>query len=91
MLSIRSVSDCSVCTSTGLCEASQMAGGRHGRARVFTRVGTLLAGVGGEHLLVAPTQQDEIRVGAAQCGEPCRFAFQQRAHFQQVVEGAAAS
>ena len=45
------------------------------QARVFTRVGTLLAGVGGEHLLVAPTQQDEIRVGAAQCGEPCRFAF----------------
>ncbi len=58
------------------------------QARVFTRVGTLLAGMGGEHLLVAPTQQDEIRVGAAQCGEPCRFAFQQRAHFQQVVEGA---
>ncbi len=57
-------------------------------AGVLAGVGAVLAGVGGEHFLVTAAEQHEIRVGAAQGGQPRRFAFQQRAYFQQVVERA---
>lgn len=43
--------------------------------------------VGGEHLLVAPGQQDDIRLGAAQGGQACRLGLQQHAYLEQVVGG----
>ncbi|MNG29328.1 hypothetical protein D3C84_1147390 [compost metagenome] len=55
---------------------------------MFVRFDCFCLAVGGEHFFIAPGQQDEIRVCAAQGSQACRFGFQQYAHFQQVKEGA---
>ncbi|MNV78717.1 hypothetical protein D3C71_1722240 [compost metagenome] len=55
---------------------------------MFVRFDCFCLAVGGEHFLVAPGQQDEIRVGAAQGGQACRLGLEQGAHFEQVEQGA---
>lgn len=65
MLSSSSLSDCRVCTSTGLCDAladRPVERGRGGRVAGIDRLGFLVAG---EHLFVAPGEQDEVCLGAA--------------------------
>ena len=48
----------------------------------------LLLRMGRQHLLVTPSQQHEIRLGATQRRQARRFAFEQAAYFQQVIQGA---
>ncbi|MOA22189.1 hypothetical protein D3C78_1427340 [compost metagenome] len=48
----------------------------------------VVVAVGLEHFLIAPPQESEISLRGAQGSQPCRLAFQQRAHLQQVVERA---
>ncbi|MNZ84664.1 hypothetical protein D3C78_1034280 [compost metagenome] len=42
----------------------------------------------GGHFLVALPEQEQVRIRRAQRGQARRLAFQQRAHLEQVVEGA---
>lgn len=47
-----------------------------------------LAAVRGKHFVIAAADHDEVGVRAADRRQPGRFAFEQRAHLQQVVQRA---
>ena len=80
---LRSVSDCSVCTSTGLCEASQMAKWKAWSRRACSRGSAPCSLAWAASISSATSRRNrEIRVGAARSAA----MRQQRAHFQQVVE-----